>query len=74
MNDRTKKPNLKAEAAYENAHLVAQDQVERIKELLFEMPAPENDEHPIHWGHVGDLNEVNSRLSAIIAFLTSSDS
>jgi hypothetical protein len=74
MNTRNDKPNLKAEAAYENAHLVAQDQVERIKELLFEMPAPENDEHPIHWGHVGDLNEVNSRLSAIIAFLTSSDS
>jgi len=74
MNARNDKPNLKAEAAYENAHLVAQDQVERIKELLFEMPAPENDEHPIHWGHVGDLNEVNSRLSAIIAFLTSSDS
>lgn len=65
-----KKPNLKAEAAYENAHLVAQDLVARIGELLFDMPAPGNDEHPIHWGHVGDINEINSRLSHIIDFLS----
>ena len=50
---RNQKPNLKAEAAYENAHLVAQDLVARIGELLFDLPAPGNDEHPIHWGHVG---------------------
>src|SRR5688500_13717759 len=47
-----KKPKLTADAAYENAHLVAQDLVERIRELLFDMPAPGNEEHPIHWGHV----------------------
>ena len=64
-----KKPNLKAEAAYENAHLVAQDLVARIGELLFDLPAPGNDEHPIHWGHVGSINEVNRRLSQIVAFL-----
>jgi len=28
-----KKPKLNAEAAYENAHIVAQDLVERIREL-----------------------------------------
>ena len=67
---RDRKPNLKAEAAYENAHLVAQDLVERVKELLFDMPAPGDDEHPIHWGHVGDINEINNRLSHIIDFLT----
>lgn len=67
--ERTRKPNLNAEAAYENAHLVAQDLVERIKELLFDLPAPGNDEHPIHWGHVGDINEINKRLSSAIAFL-----
>jgi hypothetical protein len=33
------------------------------------MPAPGNEEHPIHWGHVGDVNEVNRRLSEIVAFL-----
>jgi hypothetical protein len=64
-----KKPKLNAEAAYENAHIVAQDLVQRIGELLFDLPAPGNDEHPIHWGHVGSVNEVNKRLSSIVAFL-----
>jgi len=67
------KPKINAEAAYENAHLVAQDLVMRIGELLFDLPAPGNDEHPIHWGHVGDLNEINSRLSAVIAFMTGTE-
>lgn len=68
-----RKPNLNAEAAYENAHIVAQDLVQRIGELLFDLPAPGNDEHPIHWGHVGDLNEINSRLSSVIAFMTGTE-
>lgn len=63
------KPKLTAEAAYENAHLVAQDLVQRIGELLFDLPAPGNDEHPINWGHVGEISEVNHRLSAVVAFL-----
>ena len=62
-----------AEATYKNAHSVAQDLVTRIGELLFDLPAPGNDEHPIHWGHVGDLNEINSRLSAVIAFMTGTE-
>lgn len=70
---RERKPNLKAEAAYENAHLVAQDLLERIKELLFDMPAPGDDEHPIHWGHVGDINHVNAQLSDLVAFLDGSN-
>ena len=65
------KSKLTADAAYENAHLVAQDLVERIRELLFDMPAPGNEEHPVHWGHVGDVNEVNRRLSEAVAFLES---
>lgn len=56
-----------------NAHLVAQDLVTRIGELLFDLPAPGDDEHPIHWGHVGDLNEINHRLSAVIAFMTGTE-
>jgi hypothetical protein len=67
------KPKLNAEAAYENAHLVAQDLVERIKELLTDMPAPGNDEHPIHWGHVGDITHVNAQLSELVAFLDGSN-
>lgn len=70
---RERKPNLKAEAAYENAHLVAQDLLERIKELLFDMPAPGDDEHPIHWGHVGDINHINAQLSDLVAFLDGSN-
>ena len=70
---RTPKLKINAEAAYENAHLVAQDLVTRIGELLFDLPAPGNDEHPIHWGHVGDLSEINSRLSAVIAFMTGTE-
>jgi hypothetical protein len=66
---RERKPNLNAEAAYENAHLVAQDLLERVKELLFDMPAPGNEEHPIHWGHVGNITHVNGQLSELIAFL-----
>lgn len=64
-----KKQQISAEAAYENAHLVAQVLVGRINELLFDMPAPGDDEHPIHWGHVGNINEVNNRLWSVITFL-----
>lgn len=67
------KPKLNADAAYENAHLVAQDLVARIGELLFELPAPGNEEHPVHWGHVGNVNEANRRLSEIVAFLEGSE-
>jgi hypothetical protein len=37
------KPKLNAHAACENAHLVAQDLVTRIGELLFDLPAPDNE-------------------------------
>lgn len=72
-NRKNKKPQISAEAAYENAHLVAHDLVERITELLFDMPAPGGEEHPIHWGHVGSINEVNSRLSSVVAFLSGTE-
>ena len=67
------KTKINAEAAYENAHLVAQDLVTRIGELLFDLPAPGNDEPPINWDHVGDLSEINNRLSAVIAFMTGTE-
>ena len=70
MNARqNKKPKLTAEAAYENAHLVAQDLVERIRELLFDLPAPGNEEVRIDWTHVGTITEVNHRLSQVVHFL-----
>ena len=66
---KTKAPKLTAEAAYGIEHLVAQDLVQRIGELLFDLPAPGNDEHPINWADVGSLSEVNRRLSSVVAFL-----
>ena len=63
------KPRLQAEAAYENAHLIAQDLIQRITELLTDLPAPGNDARPINWSHVGSVNEVNQRLSNVVAFL-----
>ncbi|QDV25863.1 hypothetical protein [Aureliella helgolandensis] len=68
-NKRRKKNRLQPEAAYENSHRVAQDLVERIRELLFDMPAPGVEEHPIYWTRVGSINEVNKRLSSVVAFL-----
>lgn len=68
-----RKPNLQAEAAYENAHLVARDLIERVGELLQDMPAPGVEEHPIHWGHVGDICEVTSRLASVVTFLERQD-
>lgn len=66
---KSNKPKLNAEAAYENAHLVARDLLERIGELLQDMPAPGNDNHPIHWGHVGDISHVNELLSRVVRHL-----
>jgi hypothetical protein len=41
---------------------VARDLLDRISDLLQDMPAPGDDEYPIHWGHVGDINHVNALL------------
>lgn len=66
------KPKLTADAAYENAHLVARDLLDRILKLLHDCPAP--DTEGINWGHVGDITEVNHRLSTIVKFLDRSES
>ena len=68
MTAKRKKPALKAEAAYENAHLVAQDLLERIREQLFDLPAPDSDAR-IDWAHVGTITEVNHRLAELVTFL-----
>lgn len=61
------------DAAYEQAHLAAQNLITRLSELLYEMPAPGNEEQPVDWGHVGSIEEVNRILSEVIAFMTNSD-
>ena len=63
------KPKLHAEPAYENAHLVARDLLERIAEMLTDMPAPGVEGHPINWANVGDITHVNTMLSEVVAFL-----
>jgi hypothetical protein len=69
MTTRKTTNRLQAQAAYENAHLVAQDLVGRISDLLFDMPAPDVEGQPIDWTHVGSMNEINHRLSGVVAFL-----
>lgn len=69
MNASQTKTRLKAEPAYENAHLVALDLLDRIRECLHDLPAPGDDECPIHWGHVGTVNAVNAQLLETIAYL-----
>lgn len=66
------KPKLTANAAYENAHLVARDLLERIEEILNDKPAP--DTEGLNWGHVGDITEINHRLSEVVKFLDGSNS
>ena len=63
------RPKLHADAAYENAHLVARDLVDRIRELLQEMPTPDGEDGVVTWTHVGDITEINSRLMAVVSFL-----
>lgn len=56
-------------SAYENAHLVARDMIERVLEMLELLPSP--DSGRISWGHVGSLNHVNSQLSGAVEHLES---
>ncbi|MCZ2343901.1 MAG: hypothetical protein LC104_21620 [Bacteroidales bacterium] len=60
---------LQAEAACENAHLITRNLLERIEQLLQDMPAPGDDDHPIHWGHVGDIHHINTLLTQVVHHL-----
>lgn len=68
-NAQNQKTQLQAEPTYEMGHGMARDLLERIGELLQDMPAPGNDDQPIHWGHVGDISHVNSLLVQAVHFL-----
>ena len=60
---------IEASAAYENSVLVACDLLERIKDLLHSMPAP--DSGKIDWGHVGTVTHLNSELADLAKFIES---
>ncbi len=67
---KTSKPVLHADAAYENSHVIARDLIEHINELLQDMPAPGNDDRPIEWAHVTQINRVNGLLLDIVKLMT----
>jgi hypothetical protein len=54
------------------AHLDANDKARRllvdIAEELRRKPAP-GGQTRIHWGHVGDLNEINHKLEQVLRFI-----
>ena len=61
-------PNkLTADDAYEAAHMSAQRLIDRLQELLGDMPAPEST--AINWGHVGTLGSVNAYLSRVVELM-----
>src|SRR2546430_17588974 len=57
-------PRPSTEGAYISAHAEAGALLGRIGELLSDLPAPGDEAPPIHWGHVGGLQEVVRRLTA----------
>ncbi len=57
-----------AEEAYVRAHVQATKLLDAIYDRLQDMPAPACG-HAIHWGHVCDLNHVNTLLKQIADFL-----
>ena len=59
------KPKLTAGPAYENTHLVARDLLDRLRELLDEMPKP--DDRQLTWKSVGHMNRFNQELSQLLA-------
>lgn len=67
------KPPLEATPAYESAHLVAQDLVARIKQLLYKQPHPCDEEHPVDWRDVGRMAEINQRLASVVDFLETAE-
>ncbi len=50
------------EDAYTSAHVRALTLLENLHEIVEDMPAPDNDEDPIDWGHVGSLEYLCERL------------
>ncbi|QDV85488.1 hypothetical protein [Planctomycetes bacterium TBK1r] len=62
MND-PKRQRL--EDAYVAAHIAALTLLEDLHQIVEDLPAPGNDEHPIDWGHVGSLNHLCEQLAEL---------
>lgn len=55
---------------YEETHKHAVGMVDEIKELMFALPAPDEE---INWSDVGTLNEVVRRLRTVISFINNEE-
>jgi len=71
MNPVTTTKKQSAEDAYVSGHIAAQELLNKLEFLVLSMPSPCDEERPINWGHVGDINNVNDHLENIIEFLSS---
>lgn len=63
-----KRSKLEPLPAYESACMVAMDLVQRLNELVQDMPLPD-DASSINWGHVGDASHLCSLLGEAVSFL-----
>jgi hypothetical protein len=70
---KTKDKPATAEYAYTVAHAAALRSLDFIRELLCDLPAPGNDEHPINWNHVGTVCEALTRLESAREFLAGTE-
>ena len=55
----------KIEDAYAAAHIRALTLLENLHQRIEDLPTPDNDEHPIDWGHVGSLNHLCQQLAEL---------
>lgn len=62
-----RRPALEAQPAYESAHLVAQDLVQRVKELLGQV----GQGAAAGWSDVGEIVDVANRLAGAVSLLES---
>lgn len=56
------------EDRYVEQHVIAQNNLIRIQEILGNMPAPDSGDS-ITWGHVGSLAELNRQLELAMNFI-----
>ena len=58
----TEANKAKLEDAYIAAHIRALTLLENLHETIEDLPAPDQDSHPIDWGHVGSLHHICKQL------------
>lgn len=59
-----------AEDAYIAGHIMASDLMDQLNKFLQDLPSPETEGVPIHWGHVGTVGHINDQLHELMKSLT----